>query len=150
MKSGCVALCAAALCAGIAFSAAPANAQSKMKACADEWNAKKAANEVGNLKYREFQKECLARTAATPGKTPATPAAATPAPAPEKSATAPAGTPPAATTEKPSAGRQAFFARERACGAEWKADKAAGKVAAGTKWPQYLHECNARKKAEGL
>ena len=30
-----------------------------------------------------------------------------------------------------------MIARERACGADWKADKAAGKIPAGMKWPQY-------------
>jgi hypothetical protein len=59
--------------------------------------------------------------------------------------------PPATTAEKktPSPAQQALTARKRACGAEWKADKAAGKVAAGTKWPQYWSACNKRKKAEG-
>ncbi|MGD0024162.1 MAG: hypothetical protein ABSC37_05965 [Xanthobacteraceae bacterium] len=57
-------------------------------------------------------------------------------------------TPPPPT--KFQAGRQTFFARERACAADWKADKAAGKIAAGMKWPKYLSECNKRKKAEGM
>jgi hypothetical protein len=58
--------------------------------------------------------------------------------------------PPAATTVKkpPSAAHQALTARRRACGAEWKADKAAGKVVAGMKGPQYWSDCNKRKKAE--
>ena len=47
-------------------------------------------------------------------------------------------------------GRQAMIARERACGAEWKADKAAGKIEAGMKWPQYWSACDKRKKAEGM
>ena len=46
--------------------------------------------------------------------------------------------------------RQAEYARERACGQDWKADKAAGKIPAGTKWPQYWSECNKRKKAAGM
>jgi hypothetical protein len=41
-------------------------------------------------------------------------------------------------------------ARERACGKEWKAEKAAGKIPAGMKWPQYWHECDQRKKAQGM
>jgi hypothetical protein len=43
-----------------------------------------------------------------------------------------------------------MVARERACGAEWKADKAAGKIQEGMKWPQYWSACNKRKKAEGM
>jgi len=70
-----VAFCAAAVCAGLMFSAAPASAQNRMKTCNDEWNKMKADNTVGDKKYADFRKECLARTAATPG-------AAAPAPAP--------------------------------------------------------------------
>ena len=36
--------------------------------------------------------------------------------------------------------------RQKKCGAEWKADKAVGKVAAGMKWPQYWSACNKRLK----
>jgi hypothetical protein len=43
-----------------------------------------------------------------------------------------------------------MIARERACGGEWKADKAAGKIQAGMKWPQYWSECDKRKKAQGM
>jgi hypothetical protein len=42
-----------------------------------------------------------------------------------------------------------MYERERACGAEWKEAKAAGKVKAGMKWPQYWSECNKRMKAAG-
>ncbi|MFZ1923047.1 MAG: hypothetical protein WA280_15130 [Xanthobacteraceae bacterium] len=42
-----------------------------------------------------------------------------------------------------------MVARERACGADWKAAKAAGKTA-GQKWPQFWSACNKRKKAEGM
>src|SRR5260221_1543724 len=101
MKSGLVALCcAAAVGVGVALSAAPASAQNRLKTCNDEWNAMKANNTVGDKKYADFRKECLARTAATPAAepaepaapsaaAPATPPAAKPAPAP-KSAAAPA------------------------------------------------------------
>jgi hypothetical protein len=130
----------------------------RMKACADEWNTMKAAKQTEGKKYRDFQKECLARTTDT--TTPAaTPAAATPAAKPAATTTTtPAATPaatttttPAAkTTAKPSTGRQAMVARERACGVDWKADKAAGKVAAGMTWPKYWSDCDKRKKAEGM
>src|SRR5262245_53545402 len=66
MKSGLAALCAAAVCTAIAFSAAPASAQSRLKTCNDEWNAMKAGGTVGDKKYTDFRKECLARTAAKP------------------------------------------------------------------------------------
>ena len=112
MKSGLVALCAAAMCAGIAFSAAPANAQNRMKTCNDEWNAMKANNTVGDKKYADFRKECLARTATAPAETPAAtpttapatppaaPPAARPAPPPRSAAVPPK---PAAVPPKPAA-----------------------------------------------
>jgi len=55
----------------------------------------------------------------------------------------------AKSASKTSAGRQAAIERQRACGAEWKADKDAGKVAAGMTWPKYWSACNKRKKAAG-
>jgi hypothetical protein len=129
----------------LAFGAAQAQQpQNRMQACAAEWRTMKAANQTEGKKYRDFQKECLARTAAAPGTAPA--------PATAPAAMPPAAGQPAATTRatKASGGRQAMVARERACGAEWKAAKAAGTVPAGTKWPQYWSQCNARKKAEGM
>ena len=73
-----------------------------------------------------------------------------PPPAAEKPAPAPA-TAAAPSEKKPvSGGRQAEYARERACGADWKAAKAAGTRPPGMKWPQYWSECNKRKKAEGM
>jgi hypothetical protein len=121
---------------------APVAAQAKtMKECAAEWDKMKAANQTGGMKYRDFTKQCMTGGAAPVGAAPA-PATAAPAPA----AGAAAGAKPATG----SSGRQAMIARERACGAEWKADKAAGKIQPGMKWPQFWHECDARKKAQGM
>lgn len=47
----------------------------------------------------------------------------------------------------PSAGMAAMRERQKKCGAEWKAAKAAGKVEKGQKWPQYWSACNKRLKA---
>src|SRR5215467_7455983 len=100
MKSGLVALCcAAAVCAGVALSAAPASAQNRLKTCNDEWNAMKANNTVGDKKYADFRKECLARTAATPGEAPA----ATPAAPPAAKPATPAAAAPAAKPAAPKA-----------------------------------------------
>jgi protein-disulfide isomerase len=138
MNSRCLIIAATlAGAAALAIVAAPVTVQAKtMKECAAEWDKMKAANQTGGMKYRDFTKQCMSGGA---------PAAAAPAPA------APA---PAAGAATPSAagktGRQAMIARERACGAEWKADKAAGKIQPGMKWPQYWHECDARKKAQGM
>ena len=120
---------------------APVAAQAKtMKECAAEWDKMKAANQTGTMKYRDFTKQCMSGTAAPQAGTPAAaPATAAPAPA-AGAAKPPTGSP----------GRQAMIARERACGAEWKADKAAGKIPAGMKWPQYWSDCDKRKKAQGM
>ena len=72
---------------------------------------------------------------------------ATAAPAAKPAAATPAPAKPAAAA---TGGKAGEVTRIKACGAEWKADKAAGKVPAGQKWPQYWSECNKRKKAAGM
>ncbi len=58
--------------------------------------------------------------------------------------------PATAKIKKPlTAGQIALRARQKKCGAEWKADKAAGKIEKGMKWPQYWSACNKRLKAAG-
>ena len=54
------------------------------------------------------------------------------------------------TGGKKASPKQAEYARERACGAEWKAEKAAGKVPEGMTWPKYWSDCDKRKKAAGM
>jgi hypothetical protein len=113
-----------------------------MKECSAKYKEAKAAGTLNGMKWNDFRKsQCGAE--ATP------PPAAESKPAPAPAAEKPAAEKP--TAEKPvSEGRKAEYARERACGKEWKADKAAGKIQAGMKWPQYWSECNKRKKAEGM
>jgi hypothetical protein len=127
----------AILLGATALEAASAQALT-MKECSAKYKEAKAAGTLNGMKWNDFRKsQCGAE--------------ATPPPAAE-SKPAPAPT----TAEKPVAekpvsdGRKAEYARERACGKEWKADKAAGKIQAGMKWPQYWSECNKRKKAEGM
>ncbi len=125
----------------LATSAVPAQAKS-MKECAAQWKEMKAANQTKGMKYRDFSKQCMSG-----GEAPAP----TPPPAAEKPAPKPAPTAAAEPGAKPvSPGRAAMVARERACGADWKADKAAGKIPAGMKWPKYWSACDKRKKAEGM
>ena len=139
MNSRCL-IAVAALASAAAL--APVTAQAKtLKECAAQWDQMKAANQTGGMKYRDFTKQCMSGAAAPVGAAPATATPTTAAPAPAAGAAKPA-------TGSP--GRQAMIARERACGAEWKADKAAGRIQAGMKWPQYWHECDARKKAQGM
>ena len=165
MKSGFAALCAAAICAGIAFSAAPAGAQNRLKACNDEWNAMKANNTVGDKKYADFRKECLAKTAAAPAEapaattspTPAAPPAAAKPSAPSKSAAATkpaapaaAGEPvfPTAVSPKYSSEKEGA-ARRKTCLDQYNENKAANGNG-GLNWIQkgggYYSECNKRLK----
>ncbi|MGZ5520031.1 MAG: hypothetical protein ACXWJX_20225 [Limisphaerales bacterium] len=130
--------CAAAILSIAALSAVPALAQKKTaKACQEEWQANKAANQANKITEKAYVAKCQAEGAT------AKPAAAPPAAAPATTAAKPAA-------GKPKDARQAEYARERACGQDWKAEKAAGKIPAGTKWPQYWSECNKRKKAAGM
>jgi len=108
-----------------------------VKTCQEEWRANKAANEAAKITEKDYVAKCRAES------TTAKPAAAPPAAAPATTAAKP-------VTGKPKDARQAEYARERACGQDWKADKAANKIPAGMKWPQYWSECNKRKKAAGM
>jgi len=75
--------------------------------------------------------------------------------APLAFASAPAGAQTATTTTQTkskraqSAAQQAMHERQKKCGAEWKADKAAGKIEKGMTWPKYWSACNKRLKAGG-
>jgi hypothetical protein len=134
----------------MSFPLVSAQAKGTMKECAAEWQKMKAANQTAGKTYREFSKQCMSDTSAAPA---AAPAQAAPAPATTTATPMQAPAPRAGTAKagtKPADGRQAEYARERACGAEWKADKAANKIPAGQKWPQYWSECNKRKKAAGM
>ena len=158
MKSGLAALCAAAVCTAVAFHAAPASAQSRLKTCNDEWSAMKSNNTVGDKKYADFRKECLTRTGATPSaQEPATPGAAATAPSAAKPAPAPRGAVPSAAGEavfptavspkysKETAGR----ARMHTCLDQYNENKASTGNG-GLNWIQkgggYYSECNKRLK----
>lgn len=65
--------------------------------------------------------------------------------APAAAPAAPAMTPAAKT---PSAGQTAARARQKTCGAQWRALADAEKVSQGPKWPQYWSKCNKRLKGE--
>jgi hypothetical protein len=156
--------------------AAPAEAHvSVQKECGAEYQAAKAAGSLGGQTWQQFLQACRARHGAAPAAAaPAAPAApavaapaATPAPAPAAPVAAPAPAPAApakpaaeapagaATTKtgtgKPlTPGQQAFIEREKQCGAEWRAKKAAlQKANPKATWPSFLSECNMRLKAKG-
>jgi hypothetical protein len=52
-------------------------------------------------------------------------------------------------TKPQSPAMAAMHERQKKCGADWRAAKAAGKVEKGMKWPQYWSACNKRLKAAG-
>lgn len=97
-----IALSAILLAGAFALAASgPANAQSVMKQCGDDWKAAKAAGTTNGQTWQEFLKTCRAQkegAAAPAAAAPAAPAAAAPAPAPAAAAPAPAPAPAAAPT----------------------------------------------------
>jgi hypothetical protein len=132
-KRSILLICFTVIVSGLALSATPSFAQKKtIKACEEEWRANKAANEAAKITEKDYVAKCRAGTEK--------PAAATPAPAAA----------PKTAAKKPADPQEAEHARERACGADWKAEKAAGKVPAGMTWPKYWSECDKRKKAAGM
>jgi hypothetical protein len=127
---------------------APALADNAMQVCGQRYQAAKAAK---TLPAGQTWNQYLAACRTTLPKTAAAAPAAKPVAMPAAPAAAPAAR--AATAAKvartpgtPTAGQQASYARERQCGAEWKAAKAAGKIPAGQTWPQYWSACSKRLK----
>ncbi len=138
---------------------APKTAESK--ACSDQATAKGLKG-----KDREtFRKACLSGAPA-PMAAAAPVAAAKPVAAPAKPSILGAmfGPKPAAEAVPPeptaasmkassasgkprTANQLAADQRIKKCGAMWQADKAAGKLATGAKWPAYWSACSARLKA---
>ncbi len=49
----------------------------------------------------------------------------------------------------PTPGQIAARDRQKKCGAEWRAAKAAGKIKTEMKWPQYWSACNRRLRSGG-
>jgi hypothetical protein len=132
-------IASATFAVAMAGASLPAQALST-KECSAKYQAAKAAGTLNGMKWNDFRKaECGAEATAAPP--PAAPAAEKPAAA-EKTAA------PAAKTGSP--GKQAYLARLHGCAADWKTAKANGTRPAGMKWPQFWHECDQRKKAEGM
>jgi hypothetical protein len=164
MKSGLAALCAAAV-AAVTLSAAPVGAQApnRLKACNDEWNAMKAGGAIGDKKYADFRKECLARaaapapapapdtaTATPPAAQPPGPRTATPAAPPASARGAVTGEPVFPTAVSPKyATQKAGQARMHTCLDQYNENKATGGNG-GLKWIQkgggYYSECTKRLK----
>ncbi len=142
------------LIAGLAASAgSPAAAQAVMLRCGQQYQSAKAAGTLNGMGWSQFRTECAARLKAQPAGAAA--AAPIPATAPAATATPPSAAggsvsaPPQAAVPA-SAGRAAMLARQKQCGAEWRAQKATLVAQTpGLKWPSYWSQCNTRLKAAG-
>lgn len=154
----------AAIVAATMFGVAGAEAATVNQQCGQQYQAAKAAGTLNGLTWNQFRSDCAAKLKAEPASAttsapatatnPLNPAPVTPSPASTPQPTAPA---PATTTAAAPAspapttgGRTAFVARERACGAEWRANKVTLVAQTpGIDWHKYWHECNTRLKAAG-
>jgi hypothetical protein len=136
---------AAILVSGL-WLAAPAHAANDvMKQCGAKYQAAKAGNTLGGKNWAQFLAQCRGSQTAA-----AAPVAA-PAPMARPMAAAPVAKAAAAKPASHLPGAQspamvAMHDRQRKCGQQWSADKAAGKIPAGQKWPQYWSACNTRLK----
>lgn len=146
---------------GPAPAVAPAAAKSASgtsavsKACSDQATAKG----LHGADREKFRNACLKGApapmaaaakpapvaAATKPAVAAAPAAATAAP-PEPGTTAAKTAKPAAAPGTRSPAQLAADQRIHACGQQWQAAKAAGKIPAGQTWPKYWSACSARMK----
>jgi hypothetical protein len=142
-------------------------ADNAMKACGAKYQAAKAANSLpAGQTWNQFLSSCRASMPKAAAATPA--AAAKPAKAAMAAPAATKAGPMAPMAAKPMAaakpakaaaaprapgtftpGQQAAHDRQRACGQQWSAAKAAGRIPAGQTWPQYWSQCNTRMKGKG-
>jgi hypothetical protein len=125
---------------------APAMADNVMKVCGAKYQAAKKANSLGGQTWNQYLAQCRGSQKATPVSAPvASPAASTHA-LPPAAAPVVASKPASHLPGAQSPAMVAMHDRQRQCGAQWKADKAAGKIQPGQKWPQYWSACNKRLK----
>ncbi|MFK8251115.1 hypothetical protein [Ancylobacter terrae] len=138
-------------------SPAAAQAPSRMKVCADQWNEMKAKNQTGDQTYQEFSKKCMSADDAPAAKPAAAPAAAGSAGSKTSvpsAGTKPATTAPSATTAKPAATPKPTAASARddeeegtakedlaKCNASWKDYKAKNNVTGAKAWHVFMAKC---------
>ena len=136
MMIGAAALALALGAAGASPAAAQANA---MKECGARYQAAKAAKTLPAgqtwIQYLAGCRATVAPAAASATRTTAVHSVAT--------ATTTRTNAPASGQRTP--GQVAEASRQKQCGAQWKADKAAGKTGSQT-WPQYWSACSKRLK----
>jgi hypothetical protein len=145
-----IALLATAIVGLIATSASAENA---MQVCGAKYREAKAKNTLlAGQTWNQFLAQCRTTLPPAPAASPSSASLARKGPTDGASgaatATASATTAAApARTRTVTPGMLAARDRQRRCATQWRADKAAGKVPAGQRWPQYWHECNTRLKS---
>jgi outer membrane biosynthesis protein TonB len=157
---------AVAMAAGSGAAFAQANV---LKECGSQYQAAKAANELGGQSWQEFLKACRARLAeqakpaeSKPAEAPPPAAESKPTPPPATEAKPAEPTPPPATEAKPVEPpaattppakpdtKSTMREREKKCGAEWKStSRELKKTNPKITWPKFWSECNKRLKAAG-
>ena len=134
-----VGLCSVAVLGFAVSITAPVSAQEKRtRSCDTQWRDM-TKDEKKGAKKKDWVAECEAKAGggAKTTTTPATP-------------TTPMTAPGTAGEPKGKPGRQAMIERERACGKEWREEKAAGKIEKGQTWPKYWSACNKRMKEKSM
>ncbi|MDE1172241.1 MAG: hypothetical protein PW790_00930 [Parvibaculaceae bacterium] len=118
---------------------AAAHADTVQQQCADQWKTDKAAGKIPDgTNWAKFYSACAARLKMASTGSAASAASAT---------SGTTGKPQTSGQQTP--GQIAAHQRVKKCGAEWQEKKAANKLPAGAKWPQFWSECNTRLKAQG-
>jgi hypothetical protein len=135
----------AAIVAAGMVAGSPALADNAMQVCGAKYQAAKTAKTLpAGQTWNQFLAQCrttLPKTAAVAAAGAPPAAAGRPIPAtPAASAVV------AKSARAQSPAMAAVHDRQRQCGAQWKADKAAGKIPAGQTWPKYWSACNTRLK----
>ena len=145
MKAMVIGAAALAGATGLA-AAGPATAQANvMKDCAAKYQAAKTAKTLpAGQTWIQFLAQCRK---ATPAAAAPVAASASKATAVHAVATQPPTRPnvPVRAPGQRTPGQVAEASRQKQCGAQWKADKAAGKTGSQT-WPQYWSACSKRLK----
>ena len=138
---------AAVVLAGIGTAGPALAADNVMKVCGAKYQAAKTAKTLpANQSWNQFLAQCRASMAKPAAVTAPVKPAPIPAAKPAVKPAVVAAKPAVKTPGQPSAAQAAMYARERQCGAQYRADKAAKKIPAGQTWPQYWSACNKRMK----
>ena len=143
-----VGLCSVAFLGSAVAFTTPASAQeTRTRSCDTQWRDMKKDDKKG-AKKKDWVAECQAKAG---GGKEEKEKKETKKEKAEKTTTAPVTTPPSSAGEvKGKSGRVAMYARERACGKEWREEKAAGHIEKGQTWPKYWSACDKRMKEKGM